>query len=195
MSHLEKSFNWPCYALTRSVSKKISSKILLNTKNPLPQLAKNPISKSSAKMTKSALVRQTRKSTFRNTSTNPLPKNQKSLTDTSERRILPSSEKRNTIVVLFARNADILPAITQISQPSLFVSFSTYSNLPSFLTTKMLNPSSQSSPRKMIIQPSFLLTQQIQIQMTFLWSPLFKRLTEFYKRIGLVYPLPLNFPL
>ena len=43
------------------MSKKISSKILLNTKNPLPQFVKNPTSKSSAAMTKSALVQPKKK--------------------------------------------------------------------------------------------------------------------------------------
>ena len=143
------------------MSKKISSKILLSTKNPLPQLVKNPTSKSSAKMTKNALVQPIKRSTSRNISTNPLPKNQRSLTDTSGKRILPSSERRNTIAILFAKSADILPIITQISQQKLFVSFTTCSTLPYFLTMKMLNPSSQNSQRKMIIQPSFLLNQQI----------------------------------
>ena len=146
---------------------KISSKILLNTKNPLPQPVKNPTSKSSAKMTKSALVQPTKRSTSRNISINPLPKNRRSL-DTFEKKILPSSERRNTITVLFAKGTAILPAIAQISQPSLFVLFNTYNNLPYFLTTKMLNPSSQNSQRKMIIQPSSLLIQQTLIQMAFL---------------------------
>ena len=131
----------------------ISSKTLLNTKNPLPQLVKNPTSKSSAKMTKSALVQPPRRSTSKNISTNPLSKNQRSLIDTSEKKILPSSERRNTIVVLFTKSADILPTTALISQPKLFVSFNTYINLPYFLTPKMLNPFSQSSQKKMIIQP------------------------------------------
>ena len=117
------------------MSKKISSKILLNTKNPLPQPVKSPILRSNAKMTKSALVQQKRRST----STNPLPKNQESLIDTSERRILPNSERRNTITVLFARSTNILPVIAQISEQKLFVSSNTYNNLPCFLTAKMLS--------------------------------------------------------
>ena len=77
-------------------------------------------------------------------------------------------KKRNTIAVLFAKSVDILPAIAQISQQKLFISFSTCSNLPYFLTTKMLNPSSQNNRRKMIIQSSFLPNQQIQNQMKFM---------------------------
>ena len=146
---LGKIFQLAMLCLDKICDQKDFFKDLIEHKEPLPQPVKNPTSKSSAKMTKSALVQPTKRSTSRNISINPLPKNRRSL-DTFEKKILPSSERRNTITVLFAKGTAILPAIAQISQPSLFVLFNTYNNLPYFLTTKMLNPSSQKNPRKMI---------------------------------------------
>ena len=106
------------------MNKKTSSKTSLKINSPLPQPAKNHTSKSSAKMTKNALVQPRRKVISKSTLID-LPKEAKNLTDTSRRRINPSSEKRSTTVVSFAKNAVTLPEIVQTSLLKLFVSFNT----------------------------------------------------------------------
>ena len=143
-------------------------KDLIEHKEPLASAYKKPYLTIQCKDDKTCTCPTTKKKHFQKHFHRSSSKKPKKPYRYFKKRILPNSDRRNTIAALFTRNADILPAIAQISQQKLFVSFSTYNNILSFLTTKKLNPSSQNSPRKMIIQHSSLLIQQIQIQMTFL---------------------------
>ena len=72
---LGKIFQLTMLCLDKICEQKDFFKDLIEQKEPLPQSIKNLTSKSSAKMTKNALVQPTKRNTSRNISINPLPEN------------------------------------------------------------------------------------------------------------------------
>ena len=129
------------------MSKKSFSKIPWKTKNLSLKLVKNPISRSSAKMKRSAFVQPKRKNIFRSTSIkNHPPKN---LSGISRKKMFPNTERKSTTVVSSVRNAIILLETALTSLPKLFVSYSIFNILHYYLKMKMLNQTFLNSQNKM----------------------------------------------
>ena len=121
------------------MNRKTSSKISLKTDNLLPEPVKNYILKSSAKMTKNALVQPRRKAISKSTPTDLLRK-AKNLTYTSRGKIHPPSLEKRSITI-----------VVQTSLSKLFALFNIYNNLPCVLIRKILSLISLNRQNMMII--------------------------------------------